>query len=69
MCTANCARCGLDFAGGEGFVTCPVCRIPDKPAKPRKAPRQASTRKNATSHWEESGTSFDNVVRALEEDR
>jgi hypothetical protein len=56
-------HCGEEFED-LFFITCPKCRLPDK--KPHKVKR-FRTNRNKPEHWEESGSSFDNVVRASEE--
>ncbi len=37
----RCASCGNEFVDVDNglFITCPACQLPDKPRRPRKAPR------------------------------
>ena len=58
-------HCGEEFEDPL-FITCPKCRLPDKPKRPRKAKRFC-TYNNKTAHWLESGSFFDDIVKAYEE--
>ena len=65
-----CARCGRLYEDDLFFVTCSFCRVPDRPRKPRKGCRMPNVpRKEGNERWLESGSSFDNIVRAYEEER
>ena len=65
----TCARCGRLYSDDVLFLTCFFCRVPDRPKKPRKGRRMSWVRKNNEGHGLESGSSFDNIVRAYEEER
>ena len=65
-----CMRCGEPWVSEPPFLTCCKCRIPDTAKRTRKAKRFKSNdhdRYQKLDRWAESGSSFDNVVRASED--
>lgn len=69
MSKKNCKLCGREFKDSHLFQTCEDCRLYDKPTRPRKGKRWAVRKDKSDRYSEEDYGNWDDVIRAMEENR